>query len=121
MDKFGVGDFHPIQCILPPHMVDAIKKRGDESQRKMAEQIEKLDAVIRIEREAAAPPGAFRGVAAMPRGMTAQVMREVYDSKTKVGLPGDLVRQEGDPPVADAAVNVVYDAAGDVFSIYYDN
>jgi len=121
MNKFGVGDFHPIQCILPPHMVDAIKKRGDEDQRKMAEQIEKLTAEVRIEREAAAPAGAFRGVMAMPRGMTAQVARIVYDSKTKATLPGDIARQEGDPPVADVVVNEVYDAAGVVFDLYYDN
>ena len=121
MNKFGGGDFHPIQCILPPHMVDAIKRRGDASQRKMAEQIEKLDAAIRIEREAAAPPGAFLGVAAVPRGMTVEVKREVYDSQTKTVLPGVMVRQEGDPPVADAIVNTVYDAAGDVFNLYYDN
>ncbi|MBN1138113.1 MAG: M4 family metallopeptidase [Anaerolineae bacterium] len=121
MDKFGVGDFHPIQCILPPHMVDAIKKRGDESQRKMAEQVEKQAAAYRIEREAAAPPGAFRGVPAMRRGLAAHVKREVYDGKSKVGLPGDMARREGDPPIADAAVNEVYDAAGDVFDLYYDN
>jgi Zn-dependent metalloprotease len=121
MNKFGVGDFHPIQCILPPHMVDAIKKRGDEDQRKMAEQIEKLTAEVRIEREAAAPAGAFRGVMAMPVGMVAQVSRVVYDGKTKVALPGDIVRQEGDPPVADPVVNEVYDAAGVVFDLYYDN
>lgn len=121
MDKFGCGNFHPIQCILPPHVVDAIKKRGDPSQRKMAEQIEKLAEVVRIEREAAAPPGAFKGVAAMPRGATAQAVREVYDGKGKVTLPGVIARREGDPPVADAAVNEVYDAAGDVFNLYYEN
>ncbi len=121
MDKFGVSDFHPIQCILPPYMVDAIKKRGDAGQRKMAEQIEKLSAEVRVEREAAEPAGAFRGVAAMPRGMTAEVTRVVYDGKTKVTLPGDKARQEGEPPVADAVVNEVYDAAGVVFDLYYDN
>jgi Zn-dependent metalloprotease len=121
MDKLGVSDFHPIQCILPPHMVDAIKRRGDDSQRKMAEQLEKLAAEVRVEREAAAPSGAFRGVAAMPRGVTAHVVREVYDGETKVTLPGVIARREGDPAVADAAVNDVYDAAGDVFNLYYDN
>jgi Zn-dependent metalloprotease len=51
--------------------------------------------------------------------------RPVYDMKnfplnpnTGAGLPGTLVRDEGQPPLADKAVNEAYDNAGKVLGFY---
>ncbi len=108
---------HPMQCILPPHMVDSMKVRGDASIKKMAAAIEKEAAAVRVEREAATSPMAFMGTPAL-RSADAAVNRKVYDGQGKATLPGKLVRSEGDPPVADDVVNVVYDLTGIVYDLY---
>ncbi len=111
---------HPIQCILPPHMVEAIKKRGNEKQQKMAEALEKHADDYREQREAATPPQAYMAAPTMALGMQPQLERKIYDGENKVGLPGELVRAEGQPPVEDEVVNEVYDSTGDVFNLYLD-
>ena len=32
---------HPMQCILPPHMVEAVRMRGDAKMRKMCDALER--------------------------------------------------------------------------------
>jgi hypothetical protein len=46
--------------------------------------------------------------------------RLVYDARKKDSLPGKLVRSEGEPKVADAAVNEAYDFSGDTFDFYLE-
>jgi Zn-dependent metalloprotease len=108
-----------MQCILPPHMLDSMKVRGDASIKKMAATIEKEAAAVRTEREAAVSPNAFLGtpVRALDAG-NASVNRKVYDGQGKATLPGKLVRAEGDPPVTDEIVNVVYDLTGLVYDLF---
>ncbi len=111
---------HPIQCILPPHMLDAMKVRGDASIKKMAATIEKAAAEVRVEREAAMSPNAFLGTPtfrALDDGDPV-VKRKVFDGQGKATLPGKLVRSEGDPPVDDDIVNVVYDLTGIVYDLF---
>ncbi|HEY3310295.1 MAG TPA: M4 family metallopeptidase [Anaerolineales bacterium] len=45
-------------------------------------------------------------------------LRTVYDAKNGLNLPGSVVRSEGDPPVADVAVNEAYDGSGDTYDMY---
>jgi len=109
---------HPVNCILPPHMLESIKLRGDEKMRKMAERAEKeadkartLRQTVPVERAVAEAP--ITGAAAPP-----VVTREVYNGGHKVALPGDLARAEGDPPVKDEIINQIYDLTGKVFDFY---
>jgi Zn-dependent metalloprotease len=44
--------------------------------------------------------------------------REIYDAHNGNNLPGDLVRAEGAPPVADAAVDEAYDGFGWTWLMY---
>ena len=46
--------------------------------------------------------------------------RIVYDAKSTENLPGTKVRGEGDPPVADVAVNEAYDGAGHTYDLYFE-
>ncbi len=108
----------PIHCILPPHILDSIKLRGDEKMKKMAERTEKLADKARSQREAAAPEKAFLGTPAITGPTAPIVRREVYDGGHEVALPGRLVRAEGDAPVHDQTVNKVYDLTGKVFDFY---
>ncbi|MCB0176320.1 MAG: M4 family metallopeptidase [Anaerolineae bacterium] len=114
------GCCHPIQCILPPHVVEAIKLRGDEEQRKMAEALAKQAEATRESRQEATPPDSFLAAPVLAMGVAPAVNREVYDGKRRATLPGTLVRAEGEDPVDDPVVNQVYDLTGDVFNLYFD-
>lgn len=107
---------HSLQCILPPHMCDAIKLRGNTQQKKMVDALVKEAEKARAARQIAAP--AQFVVAA--RTAKAAPDREVYDAKSRSTLPGTLVRKEGDPASKDETVNQAYDGAGDVFKLYLD-
>ena len=108
-----------ICCILPPHMLEALRMRGDKKIREMAEKLEKESLLYRASRQDAMPPTAFL---AAPRvsGVRPLPKREVYDGKKKADLPGVLVRSEGQAPCADAAADEAYDGAGDVYNLYLD-
>jgi Zn-dependent metalloprotease len=64
----------------------------------------------------------IRGVAAIPSFLTGAgggKNRQVFDMEEQSsGLPGKLIRREGDRPVQDAAVNEAYDAAGHTYDFY---
>jgi len=109
---------HSIHCILPPHMLEAIKMRGDAKMRRMAERVEKEADAARKARNAAAPKDAFRGTPTFAGTAPARPRREVYDGGYKAALPGRLVRAEGDPPTRSKLVNKVYDLTGKVFEFY---
>ncbi len=109
----------PLHCILPPHMLDAIKLRGSDKQKSMAVKLEKEAESMREERQAAAPANAFLGVAAVAPGAAPAKNREVYDGESKKTLPGTLVRGEGDPPTGDTAADEAYDGAGATYDFYF--
>jgi Zn-dependent metalloprotease len=44
--------------------------------------------------------------------------RIIYDAKNGSNLPGEIVRQEGDPPSGDPAVNEAYDGSGETYDLY---
>jgi Zn-dependent metalloprotease len=113
--------FHnPIQCILPPHILDAIKLRGNAGQRQMALDLESDARQYRDERQTAAPAVSYLAAPLVSAGALPQLNREVYDAKNSSSLPGTLVRKEGDTPVGDVAVNAAYDGSGDVYKLYFD-
>lgn len=107
---------HPIECIIPPHMADAIRMRGTAAQRKMIQDMQVQADSFRAARLAAeVAPVIARAV---PVGARRGPKREVYDAQNSNNLPGQLVRSEGDPPTSDPTVNEAYDGAGATYRLY---
>jgi Zn-dependent metalloprotease len=46
--------------------------------------------------------------------------RGIYDARNGTNLPGELVRDEGDPESSDPAVNEAYDGLGATYDLYFE-
>jgi Zn-dependent metalloprotease len=113
----------PRCCIAPPDVLAAVAERGDAEDRRAALGTLAASAALRAQRAAVArllrDLGADHqtalGVASRTGGR-----RTVYDvgHGGESDLPGKKVRGEGDPPVADTAVNEAYDGAGLTYRFY---
>jgi Zn-dependent metalloprotease len=121
-------DHNPINCIIPPHMLKVMALRGDTKVRSMAQSMLKQNEKVREERAGKAD-GGMVPVEAMPGMFVTSAMaevpaaphvcnREIYDGEEKAGLPGKLVRKEGDAATGDASADEAYDGAGAVFDLY---
>ncbi len=108
---------HPINCIVPPHMLEKIATNGTEAQRNLAIETLKASEQMRGQRRALRDftAAAFR-VAAAGDGKE----RIVYDAKNGTSLPGTPVRKEGDPPSSDVTVNEAYDGSGVTYDLFKD-
>lgn len=109
---------HPVNCIVPPHMLEGIATKGSAAQKVLAVSTLKMSAQMGGKRTALANfSGAAMRVAAGGRE------RIIYDAKNGSSLPGTIVRKEGEAPVVDVAVNEAYDGSGatyDLFKDFYD-
>lgn len=101
----------PIQCIVPPHMLRELLKRGNDTQREWALHTLSLSERMRGQRLVA---GEFLA-ALTPAG---EKSRTIYDARHTERLPGRIVRREGSGAVKDVAVNEAYDAAGATYDFY---
>lgn len=101
----------PINCIVPPHIVEAMLRSDDERVRESALRTLTTSARIRGEREIV---GAIRS--AMITNPIGKKHRSIHDAKNErlspSQLPGALVRDENQATTADASVNQAYDALG---------
>lgn len=109
-----------INCILPPHMIDSIRMRGDAKLRKMAEEMIKLAERNRESREESAPPTAFMAAELVHSASDATLEREVFDGEKKAGLPGKSLRNEGDAPSGDTEGDEAYEGAGATYKLYLE-
>jgi len=100
----------PLHCIIPPHMLREIAKRGDPDQQAWAFRTLSLSEQLRGQRQVlgmfalATPAGAKR--------------RTIYDARHGEELPGVLVRGEGDPKSKDPAINEAYDGSGATYDLF---
>jgi len=97
-----------ICSILPPHIL-----------RKLADKAELRDRILHN----LATTERLRGIRqafVMPllAAQPGTKHRTIYDAQTKTNLPGTKVRDEGDAPTADIAVNEAYDYSGDTYDFY---
>ena len=98
------------QMIVPPYILDAISRRGDDFERARALETLLKTERLRGHRDTTAgtcpvvPPGAER--------------RTVYDEAGSSVLPGKLVLGEGGRAPKDLAVNEAYDGAGATYDFY---
>ena len=107
---------HPVQCIVPPYMVEQMARCPDDRIREGALAALAHGAAVRAVRSFAQRVPALM---ASP-SPTGRRHRLVYDARKKDSLPGKLVRSEGDAKVADTAVNEAYDFSGDTFDFYLE-
>jgi Zn-dependent metalloprotease len=71
---------------------------------------------LRTERQTMGEFGAL--MYSIPKAAGGGKERIIYDCKTGSGLPGTIVRREGEPPTADPAVNEAYDGSGLTWDLY---
>lgn len=107
---------HPVNCIVPPHMLETIAENGTAAQRDMAVKTLITSGEMRGRRLAMSDYVA----AAMREAVGGGRDRLVYDAKNGLTLPGTLVRKEGEAPTADVAVNEAYDGSGATYDLYKD-
>jgi Zn-dependent metalloprotease len=103
--------------IVPPQVLRRIEEIGTEEDRVAARRTREKSARIRHARAA----HRTRALAAPPPVSDGVVHRSVYDMKqggNESDLPGVIARGEGDPAVADLAVNEAYDGAGATYDLY---
>ncbi|HET7225943.1 MAG TPA: M4 family metallopeptidase [Candidatus Eisenbacteria bacterium] len=101
-------------CILPPHILRSIAARGTDAQRRRALATLATDQTLRAMRAAMAP-GAPPVDVTTP---TLEPKRTIYTASNTTGLPGTIVRREGDGPSRDPAVDEAYDGLGATFDFY---
>jgi Zn-dependent metalloprotease len=109
----GSSNFCPIYCIVPPHMLKEIARRGSAGQQAWAWQTLTLSEQMRGQRQA------LSVIAAMGTTATGTKRRTIYDARNGSRLPGRLVRGEGDPRSDDRAVNEAYDGSGATYDLYF--
>jgi Zn-dependent metalloprotease len=109
---------HSIFCILPPHVLREMARRGGAAQRNLALKTLALDSTHRMQRMI------YQLTAAAPRHMVTaaepQVHRTIYTAGNNETKPGQVVRSEGQAPVGDQSVNEAYDGLGHTFDFYLE-
>jgi Zn-dependent metalloprotease len=113
------SDRHPLFCILPPHIIDAIAQRGSARQRARALRTLATDHTLRALR--ASPRAVVPGARRRPSVAAAegQKQRTIFDAHNAETLPGDVVRTEGGPSADDVAVDEAYDGLGATYDFYW--
>jgi Zn-dependent metalloprotease len=104
---------HPVQSILGPHVFQSIIDSDTASDADKARAQKNLDRsmAIRAGRESAA--------AATHAATREHLKREIYDCQQKSDLPGVLIRNEGDPAIADKNGDEVYTYFGNTTDFYF--
>ena len=107
---------HPINCIVPPHMLEDIATKGTKSQRELAINTLKASEQMRGQRLALSN---FTGAVSRFAAVGGKE-RIIYDAKNGSSLPGTAVRNEGDGATQDVTVNEAYDGSGATYDLYKD-
>jgi len=107
-------EIHPLNCIVPPHMVDEIVKNGEGEQLERAQQTLEVSEEIRNLRQS------FAASARKAANVAGQKNRLIYDAENGSTLPGKLVRSEGEASNGDEAADEAYDGSGATYDLYYD-
>ena len=106
----------PLQCIVPPYMIEAMARCGDPAIRSRAVSSLACAAAVHAVRDISQKMPSMMAVPSP----TGRRHRLVYDAKKKDRLPGRLVRSEGQKPRKDVAVNEAYDHSGATFDFFHD-
>src|SRR3954468_19260931 len=104
---------HSIFCILPPHILREIAKRGSQRQRDWALLTLGLDGTLRMRRAQIA------GLLGPHFASAPTKYRSIFDAGHEEQSTGKLVCAEGQDAVEDVAVNEAYDGLGATWDFYY--
>ncbi len=110
---------HSIYCIVPPHILQSIAKNGQVEQSDKARHTIVTTEQLRGRRYGIASMNSLTNPAFLGINLPGKD-RTIYDAQNGQNLPGVQVRKEGDPPVADAAVNEAYDGSGLTYDLYWE-
>jgi len=109
----------PYNCIVPPHIINAMLRSEYEEVRESALRTLTGSARIRGEREII---GLIR--TAVITNSPGIKNRRIHDAQNQrlspSQLPGVLIRRENDPAAGDATVNQAYDGLGATYDFYKD-
>lgn len=104
---------HPLCCFVPPYMAESLQASNDDAVRQIA--LASLGNEYRTARRLLSAH--FMAQSTPPQ--TPGKKRYIFDMQGNSDpLPGSLVRQEGDRPIADDAANEAYDHSGAVYDFY---
>ncbi len=104
----------PLQCIIPPHMLERIAGSGHPQLSRWAREALIHSIETRVVREAVrVAPWVL-----VTRTRAVGKHRLVYDAGGSFDLPGRLVRAEGDPDTGDMAVREAYRHTGSVWDFF---
>lgn len=107
---------HPIQCILPPHLLKNIAENGSSYSSKKA-----VMTLVSTEQLRGRRVGITNVAKMFPSTVvTSGKNRVVYNASNGLTLPGLVLRKEGDPPVADPAANEAYEGCGATYDLFYN-
>lgn len=110
-----IARIHPVLCITPPHILQAIAERGTPLQQQQAIQTLQVTEELREQRQAIA-----EGELPAKKAVSEVKQRMVFDAENGSRLPGRLVRSEGQPATGDPATDEAYDGAGSTYDLYWD-
>jgi Zn-dependent metalloprotease len=109
---------NPIRCIVPPYVLEGMAEHGTDSQRELALRTLAHDQAVRAARaDRLASPAPAPSAAGATPGQPERTIRDAGGAET---TDGPIVRQEGDDPVDDVAVNEAYDGFGATYAFYWD-
>jgi Zn-dependent metalloprotease len=94
-------------------MLQEIIERGTPTQRRGAMRNLTVSAQVRGHRRALTEFAALRVAA-----LSDEKKRVIYDAENGTALPGKKIREEGEPPSDDPAVNEAYDGSGATYDLF---
>jgi len=110
-----------LACILPPDLLLRLASEAGDERRSAILRTLELDQTFRLRRAALAGRQVPRHEGTLARGGGGTPRRSIYDQGHSTAYtPGTLVRDEGDPPVADDSVNRAYDGFGLTYKLFWD-
>jgi Zn-dependent metalloprotease len=112
---------NPLHCILPPGVLEEMARTGDDETRGAALDALGLDRRFRAARaESAARRVPFASHNVTFARVGGKANRTIFDNHhSEDQSPGQAVRAEGQPEVADQAVNQAYDGLGATYDYYW--
>jgi Zn-dependent metalloprotease len=116
---------NPLHCVVPPYMLQAVARRGSESQRTWAVRTIAADQTLRQARAvntvARGRKGAREGVDAVAAAAPRRRNRIIWDARGRWEVSGlRRVRDEDDGPTGDAAVDEAFDGFGATYDFWDD-
>jgi Zn-dependent metalloprotease len=103
---------HPLHCIVPPQVLERLMKHKNPQVRSAALNTMLQTAKLRGQRSVLSKT--FSALS------SAGLHRSIYDSQQVFTTSGTLVRDEGQKPTKDAAVNEVYNGFGSTYKLFSD-